>query len=220
MDLDLLAEQTIREAGAIPTFLGYGGFTGSICTSVNDVIVHGIPNEEHILKEGDLVSIDCGATLDGWVGDSAWTFGIGELAPNAQKLNEATAWILEQGIRAMQPGNRLTDVSHAIELATYEAEDKWDVELFIVDGFGGHGIGRTMHEDPFLPNEGKANRGPLIQEGSVLAIEPLITLGTEDNFVDADDEWTVYTEDGSWAAHWEHTVAATANGPRILTPRY
>ena len=220
MDLDLLAEQTIREAGAIPTFLGYGGFTGSICTSVNDVIVHGIPNEEHILKEGDLVSIDCGATRDGWVGDSAWTFGIGELAPNAQKLNDATAWILEQGIQAMQPGNRLTDVSHAIELATYEAEDKWDVELFIVDGFGGHGIGRTMHEDPFLPNEGKANRGPLIQEGSVLAIEPLITLGTEDNFVDADDEWTVYTEDGSWAAHWEHTVAATANGPRILTPRY
>lgn len=109
-------------------------------------------------------------------GDSAWTFGIGELAPNAQKLNDATAWILEQGIQAMQPGNRLTDVSHAIELATYEAEDKWDVELFIVDGFGGHGIGRTMHEDPFLPNEGKANRGPLIQEGSEMAIEPLITL--------------------------------------------
>ncbi len=219
-ELDALAEATIREAGAVPTFLGYGGFTGSICASVNDVIVHGIPSEKLVLKEGDLVSIDCGATLDGWVGDSAWTFGIGKLAENAQRLNDATAWILEQGIDKMRPGNRLSDVSHAIEMATYEAEDKWDVELFIVDGFGGHGIGRTMHEDPFLPNEGRANRGPIIQEGSVLAIEPLITLGTEDNFVDADDEWTVYTEDGSWAAHWEHTVAATADGPRILTPRY
>lgn len=219
-ELDALAEATIREAGAVPTFLGYGGFTGSICASVNDVIVHGIPSEKLVLKEGDLVSIDCGATLDGWVGDSAWTFGIGKLAENAQRLNVATAWILEQGIDKMRPGNRLSDVSHAIEMATYEAEDKWDVELFIVDGFGGHGIGRTMHEDPFLPNEGRANRGPIIQEGSVLAIEPLITLGTEDNFVDADDEWTVYTEDGSWAAHWEHTVAATADGPRILTPRY
>lgn len=219
-ELDALAEATIREAGAVPTFLGYGGFTGSICASVNDVIVHGIPSEKLVLKEGDLVSIDCGATLDGWVGDSAWTFGIGKLAENVQRLNDATAWILEQGIDKMRPGNRLSDVSHAIEMATYEAEDKWDVELFIVDGFGGHGIGRTMHEDPFLPNEGRANRGPIIQEGSVLAIEPLITLGTEDNFVDADDEWTVYTEDGSWAAHWEHTVAATADGPRILTPRY
>ncbi|MGP5723102.1 type I methionyl aminopeptidase [Corynebacterium casei] len=219
-ELDALAEATIREAGAVPTFLGYGGFTGSICASVNDVIVHGIPSEKLVLKEGDLVSIDCGATLDGWVGDSAWTFGIGKLGENAQKLNDATAWILEQGIDKMRPGNRLSDVSHAIEMATYEAEDKWEVELFIVDGFGGHGIGRTMHEDPFLPNEGRANRGPIIQEGSVLAIEPLITLGTEDNFVDADDEWTVYTEDGSWAAHWEHTVAATADGPRILTPRY
>ncbi|AHI19168.1 type I methionyl aminopeptidase [Corynebacterium casei] len=219
-ELDALAEATIREAGAVPTFLGYGGFTGSICASVNDVIVHGIPSEKLVLKEGDLVSIDCGATLDGWVGDSAWTFGIGKLGENPQKLNDATAWILEQGIDKMRPGNRLSDVSHAIEMATYEAEDKWEVELFIVDGFGGHGIGRTMHEDPFLPNEGRANRGPIIQEGSVLAIEPLITLGTEDNFVDADDEWTVYTEDGSWAAHWEHTVAATADGPRILTPRY
>ncbi|MGO1799628.1 type I methionyl aminopeptidase [Corynebacterium casei] len=219
-ELDALAEATIREAGAVPTFLGYGGFTGSICASVNDVIVHGIPSEKLVLKEGDLVSIDCGATLDGWVGDSAWTFGIGKLGENAQKLNDATAWILEQGIDKMRPGNRLSDVSHAIEMATYEAEDKWEVEFFIVDGFGGHGIGRTMHEDPFLPNEGRANRGPIIQEGSVLAIEPLITLGTEDNFVDADDEWTVYTEDGSWAAHWEHTVAATADGPRILTPRY
>lgn len=152
-ELDALAEATIREAGAVPTFLGYGGFTGSICASVNDVIVHGIPSEKLVLKEGDLVSIDCGATLDGWVGDSAWTFGIGKLGENPQKLNDATAWILEQGIDKMRPGNRLSDVSHAIEMATYEAEDKWEVELFIVDGFGGHGIGRTMHEDPFLPNE-------------------------------------------------------------------
>ena len=119
----------------------------------------------------------------------------------------------------MLPGNRLTDVSHALEQATYRAADKFGVDLFIVDGYGGHGIGRTMHEEPYLANEGKAGRGPLIQEGSVLAIEPMLTLGTEDNAV-LDDDWTVVTLDGSLAAHWEHTVAATADGPRILTPRY
>ncbi len=218
LDLDAIAEQVIRDAGAIPTFKGYGGFPGSICASVNDVIVHGIPNSSTVLEEGDLVSIDCGATLDGWVGDSAWSFGIGELGPRAQALNEATEWVLMQGIQAMIPGNRITDVSHALEQATYAAEQKFDVELYIVEGFGGHGIGREMHEDPYLANEGKGGRGPLIQEGSVLAIEPMLTLGTEDNEV-LEDDWTVVTLDGSWAAHWEHTVAATAQGPRILTPR-
>ena len=127
--------------------------------------------------------------------------------------------VLAEGLKAMVPGNRLTDVSHALEQATYRAEDKFGVDLFIVDGYGGHGIGHTMHEEPYLANEGKPGRGPLIQEGSVLAIEPMLTLGTEDNAV-LDDDWTVVTLDGSLAAHWEHTVAATANGPRILTRRY
>lgn len=219
LDLDEIAEQTIREAGAIPTFLGYQGFPGSICASVNDVIVHGIPSRETILEEGDLVSIDCGATYNGWVGDSAWSFGIGKLSPEVEKLNQATEFVLMEGMKAMIPGNRLTDVSHALEQATYRAEDKFGVALGIVDGYGGHGIGHTMHEDPYLANEGKPGKGPLIQEGSVLAIEPMLTLGTWDNEV-LDDDWTVITTDGSWAAHWEHTVAATAKGPRILTPRY
>lgn len=219
LDLDAIAEQVIRDAGATPTFLGYQGFPGSICASVNEVIVHGIPSKDIVLKDGDLVSIDCGATYNGWVGDSAWSFGIGELAPEVQALNQATEYVLMEGMKAMVPGNRLTDVSHALEQATYKAEDKFGVGLGIVEGYGGHGIGHTMHEDPYLANEGQPGKGPLIQEGSVLAIEPMLTLGTWDNEV-LDDDWTVITTDGSWAAHWEHTVAATAKGPRILTPRY
>ncbi len=218
LELDAIAEQTIRERGAIPTFKGYGGFPGSICASVNDVIVHGIPNKETILKEGDLVSIDCGATLDGWVGDSAWTFGIGTIADDVRALNEATEWVLYEGMKAMIPGNRLTDVSHALEMATRAAEKKFNVHLGIVDGYGGHGIGHEMHEEPYLANEGKGGRGPMIQEGSVLAIEPMLTLGSVDSIVLA-DEWTVVTDDNSWSSHWEHTVAATNDGPRILTPR-
>lgn len=218
LELDAIAEQTIRDRGAIPTFKGYGGFPGSICASVNDVIVHGIPNKETILKEGDLVSIDCGATLDGWVGDSAWTFGIGTIADDVRALNEATEWVLYEGMKAMIPGNRLTDVSHALEMATRAAEKKFNVRLGIVDGYGGHGIGHEMHEEPYLANEGKGGRGPMIQEGSVLAIEPMLTLGSVDSIVLA-DEWTVVTDDNSWSSHWEHTVAATNDGPRILTLR-
>lgn len=218
LELDAVAEDVIRSAGAIPTFKGYGGFPGSICSSVNDVIVHGIPNADTVLKEGDLVSIDCGATFDGWVGDSAWTFGIGEISDDVRALNEATEWVLLEGLKAMVPGNHLTDVSHALELATRAAEKKFGVKLGIVDGYGGHGIGRTMHEEPYLANEGKPGKGPIIQAGSVLAIEPMLTLGSVDSLV-LEDEWTVVTDDGSWSSHWEHTVAATANGPRILTPR-
>lgn len=218
LELDAIAEQTIRDRGAIPTFKGYGGFPGSICASVNDVIVHGIPNKETILKEGDLVSIDCGATLDGWVGDSAWTFGIGTIADDVRALNEATEWVLYEGMKAMIPGNRLTDVSHALEMVTRAAEKKFNVHLGIVDGYGGHGIGHEMHEEPYLANEGKGGRGPMIQEGSVLAIEPMLTLGSVDSIVLA-DEWTVVTDDNSWSSHWEHTVAATNDGPRILTLR-
>lgn len=219
LELDAVAEQTIRDAGATPTFKGYEGFPGSICSSVNDVIVHGIPDAKTVLADADLVSIDCGATLDGWVGDSAWSFPIGELDPGVAAVNAATEWVLMEGLQAMVPGNRLTDVSHALEQATYRAEDKFCVSLYIVDGYGGHGIGRTMHEEPYLENEGKPGRGPLIQEGSVLAIEPMLTLGTVDSAV-LEDDWTVVTLDGSVAAHWEHTVAATVDGPRILTRRY
>lgn len=219
LDLDRVAETVIRDHGAYPTFLGYQGFPASICASVNEVVVHGIPSAETVLREGDLVSIDCGATLDGWVGDSAWSFGVGALEADVEKLNKATEWVLYEGMKAMVPGNKLTDVSHALERATYAAEEKFGVTLGILDGYGGHGIGRTMHEDPFLANEGKPNRGPVIQEGSVLAIEPMLILGGEfDSEVLADD-WTVVTADGSPAAHWEHTVAATANGPRVLTLR-
>ncbi|OEX94413.1 type I methionyl aminopeptidase [Corynebacterium sp. BCW_4722] len=219
LELDQVAETVIRDHGAYPTFLGYNGFPGSICASVNDVVVHGIPNEVDVLEEGDLVSIDCGATFDGWVGDSAWSFGVGELPAGVDKLNAATEWVMQQGIAAMVPGKRLTDVSHALEQATYAAEERFGVSLGIVDGYGGHGIGRTMHEDPFLANEGKPNRGPVIQEGSVLCIEPMLILGGGFETEVLDDEWTVVTLDGAPAAHWEHTVAATTQGPRILTPR-
>lgn len=218
-DLDAVAEQVIRDYGAVPTFKGYQGFPASICASVNEVVVHGIPSANTVLKEGDLVSIDCGATLDGWVGDSAWSFGVGELADDVDKLNRATEQVLLVGLQAMVPGSRLTDVSHALELATREAEAEFGIELGILAGYGGHGIGHEMHEDPYLHNEGRPGRGPRIAEGSVLAIEPMLILGGETDSDVLDDEWTVVTADKSPAAHWEHTVAATADGPRILTPR-
>lgn len=218
LELDRIAEQTIRDAGAVPSFLGYHGFTGSICSSVNDRVVHGIPSADEILAEGDLVSIDCGAILDGWHGDSAWTFGVGEISDADSDLSEATRLSMDAGIAAMLPGNRLTDVSHAIELGTRAAERAHGRGYGIVDGYGGHGIGREMHMDPFLANEGAPGKGPQLVVGSVLAIEPMLTLGTTETEV-LDDDWTVVTVDGSRAAHWEHTVAVTEDGPRILTLR-
>ncbi|HLS76866.1 MAG TPA: type I methionyl aminopeptidase [Nocardia sp.] len=217
-ELDEVAETVIREAGAVPSFKGYHGFPASICASVNDRVVHGIPSAEEILAEGDLVSIDCGAILDGWHGDSAWTFGIGAVIEADRLLSEATRLSMEAGIAAMLPGNRLTDVSHAIELGTRAAEKEHGRAYGIVDGYGGHGIGREMHMDPFLANEGAPGKGPQLVVGSVLAIEPMLTLGTVDTKI-LDDDWTVVTADGSRAAHWEHTVAVTEDGPRILTPR-
>ncbi len=218
LELDAVAEAVIRDAGAVPSFLGYNGFPGSICSSVNDVVVHGIPSEGVVLVAGDLVSIDCGAILDGWHGDSAWTFGIGDLCDDDEKLNEATRAAMEAGIAAMIPGNRLTDVSHAIEMGTRAAEERLGRPFGIVEGYGGHGIGRQMHMDPFLANEGKPNRGPTLVVGSTLAIEPMLTLGTVETSV-REDEWTIVTDDGSRASHWEHTVAVTENGPRVLTNR-
>jgi methionyl aminopeptidase len=216
LELDAVAESVIRDGGGIPSFLGYHGYPASICSSVNDRVVHGIPSATEVLVAGDLVSIDCGAILDGWHGDSAFTFGVGQLIPADEALSEATRLSMEAGIAAMLPGNRLTDVSHAIETGTHAAEKRHGRKYGIVAGYGGHGIGRHMHMDPFLPNEGAPGRGPHLAPGSVLAIEPMLTLGTTRTNV-LDDDWTVVTTDGSRAAHWEHTVAATDDGPRILT---
>lgn len=214
--LDEIAESVIRDGGGVPSFLGYHGYPASICSSVNDRVVHGIPSASEMLADGDLVSIDCGAIVDGWHGDSAITFGIGTLIPVDEALSQATKEAMEAGAAAMVAGNRLTDVSHAIETATRAAEKRYGRAFGIVDGYGGHGIGRQMHMDPFLPNEGAPGRGPHLAVGSVLAIEPMLTLGTTKTVV-LEDEWTVVTADGSRAAHWEHTVAVTENGPRILT---
>ncbi|BBX18520.1 type I methionyl aminopeptidase [Mycolicibacterium duvalii] len=215
-ELDAVAESVIRDGGAVPSFLGYHGFPATICASVNDRVVHGIPTAGEILVEGDLVSIDCGAILDGWHGDSAFTFSVGTARAEDETLSQATRESMEAGIAAMVPGNRLTDVSHAIERGTRAAEQRHGRSFGIVAGYGGHGIGRQMHMDPFLPNEGAPGRGPYLAPGSVLAIEPMLTLGTTRTVV-LDDEWTVVTADGSRAAHWEHTVAVTDDGPRILT---
>ncbi|MCV7206324.1 type I methionyl aminopeptidase [Mycolicibacterium peregrinum] len=216
LELDQIAESVIRDGGGTPSFLGYHGFPASICASVNDRVVHGIPSAGEKLAAGDLVSIDCGAIVDGWHGDSAVTFGVGALIAADEALSAATKSAMEAGIAAMLPGNRLTDVSHAIEVETHAAEARHDRKYGIVDGYGGHGIGRQMHMDPFLPNEGSPGRGPYLEPGSVLAIEPMLTLGTTETVI-LDDEWTVVTADGTRAAHWEHTVAVTEDGPRILT---
>jgi methionyl aminopeptidase len=215
-ELDRIAESVIRDGGGVPSFLGYHGFPATVCASVNDRVVHGIPSDAEKLVAGDLVSIDCGAILDDWHGDSAVTFGVGTLIPADDMLSAATRASMEAGIAAMVPGNRLTDVSHAIEVGTHAAEARDDRKYGIVAGYGGHGIGREMHMDPFLPNEGAPGKGPYLEVGSVLAIEPMLTLGTANTKV-LDDDWTVVTTDGSRAAHWEHTVAVTADGPRILT---
>jgi len=214
--LDEAAATVIREAGGIPSFLGYHGYPASICSSVNDRVVHGIPAADETLAPGDLVSIDCGAIIDGWHGDAAITFGVGTLIPMDEALSAATKQSMEAGIAAMIAGNRLTDVSHAIQQGTRAAERTHGRRFGIVAGYGGHGIGRQMHMDPFLPNEGQPGRGPFLVAGSVLAIEPMLTLGTTKTRILA-DEWTVVTSDGSRAAHWEHTVAVTDEGPRILT---
>ncbi len=215
-ELDAVAAQAIADAGATPSFLGYHGFSGTICSSVNDRVVHGIPSATETLSDGDLVSIDCGAVLDGWHGDAAVTVAVGQTSTANLELSAACQASMTAGIAAMCLGNRLGDVSHAIETETRAAERRDGRTYGIVDGYGGHGIGRVMHADPFLANEGPPATGPRLIEGSVLAIEPMLTLGTVDTRV-LDDDWTVVTSDGSIAAHWEHTVAVTASGPRILT---
>ena len=209
-ELDAASEKFIRSQGAVPSFKGYRGFPGSICASPNSMVVHGIPGP-YELKRGDILSIDVGVTKDGWVADAAMTVPVGAVAPEAEKLLEVTRSSLFTGVEQMRPGNHLGDVSAAIQAAV-EREG-----LSIIRTLVGHGIGREMHEEPQVPNFGEPGKGPELEEGMVLAIEPMVNVGGPLVRMD-DDGWAVYSEDDSLAAHFEFTVAVTADGPRILTP--
>jgi methionyl aminopeptidase len=215
-ELNELAEQVIRDGGGTPSVLGYHGFPASICASVNEQIVHGIPSPEQVLADGDLVSLDCGAIVDGWHGDAAVTLEIGSVPDADAALSRACRSALEAGIAAAVPGNRLSDISHAVQTACEAAAVRDGAVYGIVAEYGGHGIGSAMHMDPFLPNLGAPGRGPRLPVGGVLAIEPMLTAGTAETRTLADD-WTVVTADGARAAHWEHSVAITEDGPRVLT---
>ena len=209
-ELDSLAERFIRSQGATPTFKGYRGFPGSICASPGSMIVHGIPGS-HRLARGEIISIDVGVTLDGWVADAARTFAVEEIDEQSRNLLEATEEALHAGVAQCRAGNRMGDVSSAIQLL---AEGRG---LSVVRSLVGHGVGRSMHEDPQVPNYGKPGKGPLLEEGMVLAIEPMTTAGRAGVRVGGDG-WAIYSQDGSPAAHFEFTVAITGDGPQILTP--
>jgi methionyl aminopeptidase len=211
MDLERAAEKKIRELGAKPAFKGYYDYPCVLCTSVNQEIVHGIPSPKRMLKEGDIVSIDCGVVLDGYYGDAAITVPVGEiLAPEVQKLLEVTEASLYRGIAAAQIGNTVGDVGAAVQ-ELVEANG-----FSVVREFVGHGIGTRLHEDPQVPNYGTRGHGARLREGMVIAIEPMVNAGTPGARV-LDDKWTAVTEDGSFSAHFEHCVAVTENGPLILT---
>jgi methionyl aminopeptidase len=209
-DLDALAHDHIRSRGATSNFLGYHGFTGVICTSVNDEVVHGIPGAR-VLRDGDIISIDCGAIVDGWHGDAAVTVAIGDVPAEVTALMRATEDAMWHGIAAARLGGRVSDISHAIETSIETAGD-----YGIVEGFTGHGIGSQMHQPPDVHNYGKPRRGPKLVKGLALAVEPMVTLGTADTRTLADD-WTVVTTDGSWAAHFENTFTLTDRGAWVLT---
>ncbi|MER3410995.1 MAG: type I methionyl aminopeptidase [Thermoleophilia bacterium] len=208
-ELDALAEEYILSQGGVPTFKGYRGYPAAICTSPNAVVVHGIPGP-YALREGDILSVDVGVTLDGLVADSAYTFPVGEVSSQAERLLETCQAALQAGIEQCRPGNRLSDISHAIQTVTEEAG------FSVVRTLVGHGVGRSMHEEPQIPNYGPPGRGPLLAEGMTFAIEPMITAGGPDVVVH-DDGWSISTKDGSLAAHFEHTVAITETEPRVLT---
>ena len=208
-ELDVVAESTIRAAGAIPTFKGYRGFPASICASVNDEVVHGIPSDRR-LKEGDIIKLDCGATLDGYVGDAAISVAVGEVSPEVARLLEVTRESLLKAIEKMVAGNRLYDVSYAVQQHVEERG------FSIVRDFCGHGIGQRMHEDPQVPNYGRPGTGPVLKEGWVLAIEPMVNEGSFEVKV-LSDGWTVKTRDGKASSHFEHSIAVTEDGPRVLT---
>ena len=209
-ELDAAAERFIRSQGATPAFKGYRGFPGSLCISPNSMVVHGIPGS-YKLRKGDILSVDCGVVLDGWVADAARTFAVGSISATARKLLDTTEASLFAAAEQCRPGNRLGDVSHAVQKRV-EADG-----LSVVRSLVGHGIGRDMHEDPQIPNYGPPGKGVRLEEGMVLAIEPMVTAGRHDVRL-ADDHWAIYSRDGSLAAHFEFTIAVTSNGPRVLTP--
>ena len=209
-DLDRAAERFIRSQGATPAFKGYNGFPGSICASPNSMIVHGIPGD-YELERGDVLSIDVGVVLDGWVADAAVTVGVGRISSVARRLLDTTEASLFDAVEQCRPGRHLGDVSHAVQRRV-ESDG-----MAIVRSLVGHGIGRSMHEEPQVPNFGRPGTGPELTEGMVLAIEPMVTAGGHEIRM-ASDGWSVYSKDGSLAAHFEHTVAVTADGGRVLTP--
>lgn len=209
-DLDIIAEKIIIENGATPSFKGYNGFKGSICASINDVVIHGIPSKKHILKNGDIISIDIGACYKGYHGDSAWTYGVGEISEERKRLLKVTEESLYTGLEFAKPSNRLSDISHAIE--KYVLEHGYSVVL----DFTGHGVGRKLHEDPMIPNYGPPGQGPLLKVGMTLAIEPMVNAGKA-GVVILDDDWTTVTRDKSDSAHFEHSIVITESGYTILT---
>lgn len=218
-DLDDVARKVIADHGAKSNFLGYGGFPATICTSVNDIVVHGIPDRETVLKDGDLLSIDAGAIIDGWHGDAAFTVFVGEgHAPELHELSRVTEESMWAGIAAVRKGNRLLDISRAIEGYIRRQPRPASGKYGIVEDYGGHGIGSQMHMDPHLLNyvSRKRGKGPKLVSGFCIAIEPMVSLGTAKTHVLADD-WTVKTDDGTWSSHWEHSVALTEEGPLVLT---
>ena len=209
-ELDELAESVIRAAGGVPAFKGYHGFPRTLCTSVNSQVVHGIPSRAVVLLEGDVLSVDVGAIVGGYYGDNAATFPVGQVSAEARELLSATEASLQAGIAQCVPGNRLFDIGHAVQAVAEGAG------FSVVREYVGHGIGRNMHEDPNVPNYGLAGKGPRLEEGMVLAIEPMVNFGGSP-VESLPDGWTVVTQDGSLSAHFEHTVAITAAGPLILT---
>jgi methionyl aminopeptidase len=210
-ELDSIAEHEIRSAGAVPSFLGYFGYPASICASVNEQVVHGIPGEQHRLRAGDVISIDCGAVLDGWHGDAAISVGVGEIDPADQALLDACEASMWAGIAQAVPGRRLGDISNAVERSVRGSGD-----YGLIREYTGHGIGTEMHMEPAVRNYGPPGQGPRLVAGMALAIEPMITRGGRE-VAELDDGWTVVSVDGSRAAHFEHTVAITAAGPWVLT---
>jgi methionyl aminopeptidase len=208
-ELDAIADRFIRSEGGIPTFKGYRGYPAATCLSPNDMVVHGIPGPTK-LSDGDILSVDVGVTLDGFVADSAWTYAVGTISPEAQRLLDVCQAALEAGIDAARVGNAVGDISRAVQTVTEDAG------FGVIRSLVGHGVGRSMHEDPQVPNFVSSHRGPELKEGMTIAIEPMITAGDPEVYVH-DDEWSISTVDGSLAAHFEHTIAVTAKGPRILT---
>jgi methionyl aminopeptidase len=209
-DLDAMAERLVREAGAEPAFKGYRGYPATLCASVNQEVVHGIPSRARALRRGDIVSLDMGVKLDGFYGDSAVTVGVGDVAEETRELLRVTRASLERAIEQVRVGGRLSDISHAVQ-EYVEAHG-----FSVVREFVGHGIGEKLHEEPQIPNYGAPGRGPKLAEGMVLAIEPMVAMGKPDVRV-LGDGWTAVTRDGSLAAHFEHTVAVTASGPLVLS---